>query len=613
MRFAIAVLLISVLVPSFLVSTGADGGRSPPVIAFTYPPAGYLNYTSVEFRGTTSDNVTVTLVELSRDNGAHWTTATDTGGASPWSAWSCSLYLPDGAWTIIARANDTAGFENHTAMVVITDTVAPTIGLLSPSPGCVTNAPSIAIAGWTDPESTLTIDRSPVALSGGSFNITVALKAGWNVWELLATDPAGNEGRESVAVLRDTTPPNLTVLSPRDDFLTNQTQMTVIGQTDPGTAVTVGGAPAAVGPDGRFNGTAALVPGNNIIEVVARDTAGNDAVISVKGFMDNVPPFLNAWAAVTLTNQSSALVFGETEPGSNVSVAGRTVPPGEFGNFSAMVDLATGNNRITVSSHDRAGNYNFAVVEVLQDNIPPELTVLKPSDGEVLNAPSLEVCGTSSDANGIAGIEVGVDDQNYTFAAGNVSWRGMVMVPEGNHTVDVLVYDRTGNSNKTSRRVSYVAPAQDRTPPVITVQYPLAAHVAAKAIDVRGMVFDQSGVSSVQISTDNRTFRSCTLSASRDEWSVAVTLLPGANTFYVRAWDTQGNNATRTLKVDYLPTPSSSPPPNWGLPVLVGVIILAAVVSIYMMVNVLWRWTDNIEPGLGEDEALIEFPGKGLK
>ncbi len=333
----------------------------------------------------------------------------------------------------------------------------------------------------------------------------------------------------------------------------------------------------------------------------------------INGVMDNVPPFLNAWAAVTLTNRSGVLVFGETEPGSAVSVAGDDVLIGAFGNFSTTVGLAPGNNRITVASHDRAGNYNFAVVEVLWDNVPPGLDILKPAEGQVINAPSLEVCGTSYDANGIAGIEVGVDDANYTFAAGNVSWRGMVMVPEGNHTVDVLAYDRAGNSNKVSLNVSYNAPAQDRTPPVITVRFPVAAEVSTRTIEVRGQVFDQGGVSSVQISSDNRTFRSCTLAASRDEWSSTVTLRQGTNTFYIRAWDTQGNNATQVMKVDYAPPPSSSSPPNWGLPLLVAVIVVAAAASIYMSLVVLRRWTDNIEPGLGEDEAVISFPGKGLK
>ena len=613
MKFTVAILLVSVLVPTLLVSTGADAGRGPPIIAFTYPSAGHLNYTTVELRGTTSDNVTVTLVELSRDDGGHWTTANDLGGAANYSNWNCTLFLPDGNWTVIARASDTAGLGSQTTIDIITDTSAPTIDVFSPTPGCVTNAPSIAITGKTDPEAALTINNATVASPAGYFNTTVPLKVGWNVWELVATDPAGNQGRSSLSVLRDTTPPNLTVSWPADVFITNQTRLAVTGTTDADAVVTVGGNPATVGPDGHFNGTADLASGNNIVEVRATDPAGNEAEVSINGVMDNVPPFLNAWAAVTLTNRSGVLVFGETEPGSAVSVAGDDVLIGAFGNFSTTVGLAPGNNRITVASHDRAGNYNFAVVEVLWDNVPPGLDILKPAEGQVINAPSLEVCGTSYDANGIAGIEVGVDDANYTFAAGNVSWRGMVMVPEGNHTVDVLAYDRAGNSNKVSLNVSYNAPAQDRTPPVITVRFPVAAEVSTRTIEVRGQVFDQGGVSSVQISSDNRTFRSCTLAASRDEWSSTVTLRQGTNTFYIRAWDTQGNNATQVMKVDYAPPPSSSSPPNWGLPLLVAVIVVAAAASIYMSLVVLRRWTDNIEPGLGEDEAVISFPGKGLK
>lgn len=504
-------------------------GRGDPVLAFTHPTTTLLNYTDVEFRGTTQDTDTIASVRLSTD-GLIWTPATDTGGATPFSTWSCTLPLSAGDHMVTARANDTSGSET-----------------------------SISI------------------------NITIDIEG-----------------------------PPLEVYSPRDNALTNLSIIPVSGMTEPGAVVLVGTESATVETDGSFNGSARLNNGANTLRVTARDGAGNVEGRELRVNLDTIPPWLNAQASDTLTNRSSVTVFGDTEPGSSVMVAEREVPVGEFGSFSTSVPLSPGLNAIPVSSRDRAGNWNFALVEVVMDNVLPEVRISWPEDGAVVYGPMVGVCGTASDQSGITHVQVGVDGLNFTLAGGNTTWAGTVQLPEGEHTIDVLVYDRAGNLNRTELRMTYVSTAPDLQPPVLVINGPQPAVRTRPQLVLDGKVSDQSGVSSVQYSLNNRTWRDCTLNATRTGWSASLTLQEGWTTIYVRASDTKNNSAVSTVTVEYTPPPAA-PPPSF-VPHVLGAVAVGLVALAIMITYNFWKkWSDQPEPGLGEDEAVIVFPGKGLK
>lgn len=450
------------------------------------------------------------------------------------------------------------------------------------------------------------------AVPFSNWSCTLWLPEGTHNVTARANDTAGAEGRATLEVRIDLSPPALEVTSPPGDFLTNITMFPVTGRTEPGAAVRVGADPAAVLPDGSFNATVRLVAGSNLVEVRARDPAGNEAAATINGFLDAVAPFLNAWATVTLTNRTSVPVFGETELGADVSVAGSEVPVGVFGNFSADVELAPGMNRVTVSAHDRAQNYNFAIVEVVQDSVPPGMIIARPANGTAVSDPVVEVCGTASDPSGIAGVQVGVDDQNYTMAGGNTSWRGTARLKEGQNNITVLVFDRAGNSNRGSCAITYTSSAPDLAPPVLVILDPQPDSRAGQRVRVSGQVSDPSGISSVQASLNNRTWRECALNPARSEWSANLSLREGWNTLYVRAFDARGNNVTRTVMVEYVAPPAPAPPDL--APYLIGTAaVLLMAFAVFIAVNFWRKWSDQPEPGLGEDEAVVEIPAKGLK
>lgn len=114
------------------VTAAGEGPRSneasattpdlPPTIAITSPQDGEtLDATPVEVSGTASDDVALSLVELSTD-GTTWVQATLSG-----STWSGTLTLPEGPSDIRARATDTS-------LKTAEDSISVTVEIPPPTP-----------------------------------------------------------------------------------------------------------------------------------------------------------------------------------------------------------------------------------------------------------------------------------------------------------------------------------------------------------------------------------------------------------------------------------------------------------------------------------------------
>ncbi|TLZ58663.1 MAG: hypothetical protein E6K17_00145 [Methanobacteriota archaeon] len=106
----------------------------------------------------------------------------------------------------------------------------------------------------------------------GTFTTVVPLSEDDNVIEVLATDLAGNSARAWANVTRDTIAPSLAVDSIPSRVADGR--VTVKGQADPGSIVTVNGAVVPL-VAGRFSRNVSLSSGDNLIVVRAEDTAGN--------------------------------------------------------------------------------------------------------------------------------------------------------------------------------------------------------------------------------------------------------------------------------------------------------------------------------------------------
>jgi len=596
------------------VVIGVDS--TPPVIVVTEPSSGYMNRTSVIFRGMASDNQFVNLVDLSKDNGINWATATSLGDQNnPWSAWSCMLQLAEGPYKqVLVRATDSAGITNRTTVVLNIDITEPNIEIFSPAPGCITNAISIVISGKTDPSANLSVNGVPFLTSNGYFNVTQALLAGWNSFMFAAQDIAGNIGKETVVIYRDSQAPNITITAPVNNFLTNISHVLVKGTTDVDATVVVTGDTSSlpIDPDGTFMVTIDLQrEGSTRIELRARDLAGNENIVAVTVYLDQTPPPLSAWPATPLTNQSTVTIIGETELDANASIAGVQVPLAVNNTFQSAVSIVPGLNQVIVTVSDKAGNRNSTVVEVTMDNTPPQALIKSPGAGEVVNAPEVEVSGTADDPSGVLAVEVGINDMGFTFCTGTNSWKGRVVLPVGISTITVRVRDTAGNVGRETRGITYKLPAPDILPPTVRVSQPNVVETTEKQLKVKGTATDPAGVTSVELSIDGQSWTACSVD-SMGEFQGYVQLKPGPNRVTIRSADALGNQGTSFVIIEYL---VAMPPKKTDYTlVIVAAVIAGALgaVGAVMMVRK-GKSIENPEPALGEETAVMSFPSRSFK
>jgi Glucodextranase, domain B len=210
------------------------------------------------------------------------------------TAASCEeVFIEDGRHTIEVFLSDTAGNMVTASRQVLLDTTPPRITVDAFPAGTVTTTASITITGtindsWADPVGSgpvqVTVNGLVAQVTAGRFVVeAVPLLLGRNTMTVVAVDGAGNTATMAVAVIfRD---PNafitLEILSPSEEALLASPEVTVHGTitntTGYETGVTINGVVALV-YDGQF--VANQVPlqeGENILTVLATDSAGNTA------------------------------------------------------------------------------------------------------------------------------------------------------------------------------------------------------------------------------------------------------------------------------------------------------------------------------------------------
>ncbi len=111
------------------------------------------------------------------------------------------------------------------------------------------------------------------------------LAPGTYYWRVAALDDFGLPGQMSSVrrfeLRTDDTPPYLQIRTPEPDAILRDAAVTISGETEAGAAVLVEGSVADIDQNGRFFHTVEAREGQNVIAVVARDTAGNETTRSI--------------------------------------------------------------------------------------------------------------------------------------------------------------------------------------------------------------------------------------------------------------------------------------------------------------------------------------------
>lgn len=198
-----------------------------------------------------------------------------------------SVDFEDSSHTI---AIDLADLNGNTAPqasgTFIVDTIPPTLYFTTPVDQQFLNEASFAVGGYVSDShlNNVTVNGTAATINETSFELNMDLAEGENVLSAIARDFAGNERIHTIVITLDMAPPVIAITSPADQSVIDYTSVTVQGTiNDPDAGVVVGGGGLAVmiSPGVWRALSVPLVIGENVIEAVAFDLAGNQALASI--------------------------------------------------------------------------------------------------------------------------------------------------------------------------------------------------------------------------------------------------------------------------------------------------------------------------------------------
>lgn len=238
-----------------------------------------------------------------------------------------------GYYNVTVEATNTAGTVGTAdgatltgLRLVVKETVAPVITILSPSGGAyVSNSKQPVVFNITDESGgsgvnldsvVVKLDGTAVAAStlshtsvtnGYSFTYTPAsaLSDGAHTVAVSASDNDGNAATaKSTTFTVDTVPPTLNITAPADGLVTSASALTIKGTTNDATsspvtvAITLNGkdqGSVTVASDGSFSKAVTIAEGNNTIVITATDAAGKVSTVSRSVTLDtSVPEIVSA-------------------------------------------------------------------------------------------------------------------------------------------------------------------------------------------------------------------------------------------------------------------------------------------------------------------------------
>ncbi|MBI4970536.1 MAG: hypothetical protein HZC17_01670, partial [Candidatus Omnitrophica bacterium] len=283
--------------------------------------------------------------------------------------------LVEGENTLDVVERDLAGNETKTNLKVTLDTVAPSITFQSPD---LVNRPDYQLIYQVD---------------GATKLMLFTLTEGKNALSLTERDLAGNEVTASLEVLLDTTAPDVKFSS---TTLTNKSDYTLTYSSD-GIQKTQ---------------AVTLVEGDNVLDVIERDLAGNETKTSLKVMLDTIAPVVAATSVALTNNPDYTLSY-------TVDGVTKTRP----------LTLTEGLNTLQIAEQDLAGNKTKTSLSVTLDTKAPEIIFSSP-------------------------ILVNKSDYTLTYTTDGQQVTRPVTLVEGDNVLDVVERDLAGNETKTSLKVT---------------------------------------------------------------------------------------------------------------------------------------------------------------
>lgn len=372
----------------------------------------------------------------------------------------------------------------------------------------------------------------------------------------------------------DTTPPSISI----DPLLATVyvPNITISGKVDAGATVSVATGGSTLAGEVVYTSATTwksdvtgLAPGENAINVTAKDAAGNTTqplTVSTT-YMLPAPALKISSSIPNLTNGAIIDISGTVGAGATVTVTNATTsasgPATVTGtDWTYKVTLLEGANNITVVAQKVASEKASASVGVTLDTLKPVLAVSALSDGSYTSEQVQNVTGTVSDSSVVS---VMVNDQSATLLNGVFSVP--VELVDGANVITVLAGDLAGNVSVDSRTLNY-----DGSRPVISVASPMDNSITNIALQqISGIVNETSTV----------IVNGASAVVSGNAWTANVELVAGLNNIEIVATDLAGNTSStkRSLFLDAIKPQLSILSPSQDVKLRDTVVVVAGSVS----------------------------------
>ncbi|MCW5829089.1 MAG: hypothetical protein KIT79_07210 [Deltaproteobacteria bacterium] len=243
----------------------------------------------------------------------------------------------------------------------------------------------------------MTINDQPAQKVGDFFvSSKVEIQEGINIVTARA-DVKGRRETSAIRIIKDTRPPVIEIVEPKDGTFTNNREIEFVGKVDdPKAKVFVDNVPAVV-KDGEFRAVVPLQAAINEIAVYAVDPSANrsppkrirvefDASRPQVSVLSPKPGELVRALPLTVSVGSTKAPFSieATLDDNPETLVTQTFPvsPGQF--QFPMTELPDGSHRLTVKITDAAGNADTIKVAIATDTNPPVISVGGVEDGATM-------------------------------------------------------------------------------------------------------------------------------------------------------------------------------------------------------------------------------------
>ncbi len=394
------------------------------------------------------------------------------------------LGLRDGDHAFVVEVIDHANNAAYDLLnFTVVDTVPPVLTLLGPSQGAYLSTSSVHVT-WNATDLTSGVQGFQYRIDGNGWSALTTVNSttfsgladGSHTVDILAIDNADNAIVKSLVFVVDTTSPSISITSPANGFDSDSSTVKVIWFASDATAglngyqYRIDGGAWSSTTQSMSHDFAGLTDGPHTAEARCTDKAGNNATVPVSFVVDTIIPSVSIVSPSegAFVTSSVTVRMSSSDPTSGISAIqyrldGQAWTDASLTTEHTFAGVPEGMHTYDVRAFDGAGNWNRVTSTFTVDSVPPVVQIISPAAGSLSLRSSFTVSWAGSDSvSGVQGYQY-----RSTAATGrpvsSVTANTFSGLADGNHTVQVRVFDNAGNNGTASITVM-----TDTTVPTIT-------------------------------------------------------------------------------------------------------------------------------------------------